>query len=578
MVILQPEHAAPHHVVMVADPQLVDPHTYPGRPWPLSTLTVLYTDLYMRRTFGYLEKHLHPDTVFFLGDLFDGGREWSTPRSKSPETRYRKYGDSFWMREYKRFKKIFIDQFYQGLSAPDDVHVPTRRFIASLPGNHDLGFASGIQLPVKERFQAYFGDGNRIDIVGNHSFISVDSVSLSAMDQADPITGSSGSADGSASSPAMRAIWEPTQEFLNGVSSQKRRWITEEVLRMKGYPSLAYHQEWSHSKLSADVVSLANALDMVHNAPSIDIPSTTNFPNILLTHVPLYRPPESDCGPLREKGKGIPIHAGYQYQNVLTGAVSTDIMNKIGSSETAHVYSGDDHDYCDYTHTEYTTMVKETTVKSISWAMGVRKPGFLSVSLWNPVNLESTANEGKIPQNTIQEHLCLMPDQIGILFRYGQLLGLTLLVIATYCLHNGFRTARTTHPTPLLPSWRKRSEDGTAHVGSSSASSTSGNQEYLSSRNGNAPKGRSGSTFDSRPSTPPSKDVDLFGPRHKAFMSSLMSHMPASKDVDRYDDWGMPVRRRARGGLRGFLFEFRRTTWSVAWPVLLWYVWIIRHG
>ena len=73
---LQPKDAKPHHLVFVADPQLIDPHSYPGRPWPLNPLTVLITDNYLKRGYGAMQHRLHPDSVFFLGDLFDGGREW----------------------------------------------------------------------------------------------------------------------------------------------------------------------------------------------------------------------------------------------------------------------------------------------------------------------------------------------------------------------------------------------------------------------------------------------------------------------------------------------------------------------
>jgi hypothetical protein len=77
-----PAEAAPHHLVFVADPQIVDPHTYPGRPWPMSTLTERYTDRYMRRNYQLINRKLDPDSIVLLGDLFDGGREWSTTKSR----------------------------------------------------------------------------------------------------------------------------------------------------------------------------------------------------------------------------------------------------------------------------------------------------------------------------------------------------------------------------------------------------------------------------------------------------------------------------------------------------------------
>ena len=71
----QPKDARPYRLVLIADPQLIDPHSYPGRPWPLNPLTMRITDNYMRRSYIQLQSVLHPDSLFFLGDLFDGGRE-----------------------------------------------------------------------------------------------------------------------------------------------------------------------------------------------------------------------------------------------------------------------------------------------------------------------------------------------------------------------------------------------------------------------------------------------------------------------------------------------------------------------
>ncbi len=59
----------------MADPQLVDKNTYKRRGILLK-LTQFYTDLYMKRNWRLVHSQLSPDVTFFLGDLFDGGREW----------------------------------------------------------------------------------------------------------------------------------------------------------------------------------------------------------------------------------------------------------------------------------------------------------------------------------------------------------------------------------------------------------------------------------------------------------------------------------------------------------------------
>ncbi|KAE8349541.1 hypothetical protein BDV28DRAFT_141005 [Aspergillus coremiiformis] len=418
-----PPDATPHHVAFIADPQLVDPHTYPGRPWPLSTLTVKFTDQYLRRSFSSIQRNLGPDSVLFLGDLFDGGREWATEHSSSPEKRYQKYKDSFWKKEYRRFVKIFSDQWNEGDSHSGNPR--GRRMIASLPGNHDLGFGTGVQLPVRDRFQTYFGKSNRVDVIGNHTFVSVDTVSLSAMDQPDPETGSSGSGDGH---PPNERIWKEPEDFLNNMSVHRGKAEMEELRMMRNQSE---GHLFDHQVVEISQPTLHRRLE----------PAVVGFPAILLTHVPLYRKPAMPCGPLRERyppssdgveedeRNALTIAGGYQYQNVLTQTISKDLVTKAGPN-LIHVYSGDDHDYCEVTHHEFSGSPKEITVKSLSWAMGVRRPGFLLTSLWNPVDPATGKPTRQMSAGaTLQNHLCLLPDQLFIFIRYGLLFGLTLAIL-----------------------------------------------------------------------------------------------------------------------------------------------------
>src|SRR5277367_3086877 len=392
---VQPSDSKPHHLVLLADPQLVDPHTYPDRPWPLSILTTLHTDLYLRRSMRQIRRYLDPDTIFFLGDLFDGGREWGTSQTSSPEDRFKKYGEDFWMKEYERFGNLFFSGG-EDASAASTSEPRGRKIIASLPGNHDLGFATGVQLSVKDRFDAYFGPLNRVDVVGNHTFVTLDTVSLSAMDQVDPLTGSSGSGDGTAPSTPNSQIWKSASDFLSEFRFTKERLIRHELRSLAGAPEQAYHMG-ALSGFLPNVSSLQNGILSVPRRSDI-FPHATGsmFPTVLLTHVPLYRPSDTDCGPNRERGRAIAVAAGYQYQNVLQPLISKDIITKLGAEDITQIYSGDDHDYCEIEHSEFTGRIREITVKSMSWAMGVRKPGFLAVSLNNPVDIElASAKNGQ---------------------------------------------------------------------------------------------------------------------------------------------------------------------------------------
>ncbi|KAL5357353.1 hypothetical protein BJX96DRAFT_11213 [Aspergillus floccosus] len=444
-----PQHATPHHVAFIADPQLVDPHTYPGRPWPLSTLTVKFTDQYLRRSFSSIQRTFGPDSVVFLGDLFDGGREWGTRDSSSPEKRYQKYKDSFWKDEYHRFVKIFADQWNDGDWATSDPR--GRRMISSLPGNHDLGFGSGIQIPVRDRFQAFFGKGNRVDIIGNHTFVSIDTVSLSAMDQPDPETGSSGTGSGDGVQPNER-IWKEPEEFLNSMKVHRGKAEAKELrmLRNQSEGHLFDHK----------VVDDVSQPTLHRDTPLED----SDFPAILLTHVPLYRKAGTPCGPLRERyppsseeeleeddRNAITIGSGYQYQNVLTPSISKDLVSKIGPN-LVHVYSGDDHDYCEISHREFSGSPKEITVKSLSWAMGVRRPGFVLTSLWNPIDPVTGHSSGQVRSGaTIQNHLCLLPDQLSIFIHYGLVLCFTLAVLLARAVFCAKYPVPTGAPSPILP-------------------------------------------------------------------------------------------------------------------------------
>ncbi|KAJ5566570.1 hypothetical protein N7535_008208 [Penicillium sp. DV-2018c] len=463
-----PQGATPHHIAFVADPQLVDPHTYPGRPWPLSTLTVKYTDQYMRRSFSLIQDHLEPDSVLFLGDLFDGGREWSTATSSSPEQRWKKYKDPFWKREYARFIKIFIEPWEKQRSPPVDPR--GRRMIASLPGNHDLGFGNGVQEPVRNRFESFFGSTNRVDVIGNHTFVSVDSPSLSAMDQPDPLTGSSPTA--SNEHRQLRPIWKDADDFLDMMAIHKAKAETNELRMLQNLSE-------GHRMFDYRVVDAVEPA--IHQKSE---PVSAGFPTILLTHIPLYRKPATPCGPLRERyppssldeelqedePNALKITGGYQYQNVLTQAISTELVSKAGPN-VVQVYSGDDHDYCEVLHREFNGSPNEITVKSFSWAMGVRHPGFMLTSLWNPIDPKTgkALQDGSPP--TIQNHLCILPDQLGIFIHYLTILCLSVCILLIRSIYLVLYSPEPSSSGALLPLSERRSSPHHQHHTSGASSS-----------------------------------------------------------------------------------------------------------
>lgn len=505
----------------MADPQIIDPHSYPGRPWPLSSLTTLITDNYLLRGYRAIQTQLHPDSVFFLGDLFDGGREWKTsggdyafadPKWGSERSReeagwvdtwHHKYGDDFWLREYRRFGAIFFDHFRDGDRADGGArpYQHGRRLVASLPGNHDLGFGAQVQVPVRQRFEAYFGDVNRVDVVGNHTIVSVDTVSLSAdssafRDQHD-----------------LTPIHGPVNRFLDGVQAAKARAVQAELDVWYADADGVADTRFPHRSepLTEDVPA---GFPQPRKTPD----GAADLPTILLTHVPLWREPGTPCGPRREHwpptqppsgqaGPVFPDHrnaisvsAGYQYQNVLGQADSAKLLDKVGN--VVHVFSGDDHDHCEVEHqapvsygSSLRSTVREITVKSLSMVMGVSNPGFIMVSLHNPVDASGNPLPGA-PATTLQTHLCLLPNQIHTYVKYIGFVAFSLVLLAVRALL-----------VPVLgwtPFALTREEMHPAHIGAAPAAGGSLlplSKDKLDPPDHRADKGRaeSSSTWTARP-------------------------------------------------------------------------------
>ncbi|KAI9764985.1 MAG: hypothetical protein M1840_007907 [Geoglossum simile] len=554
--------------------------------------------LYLRRSFSLIQQTLHPDTAFFLGDLFDGGREWATYSSESPEDRYKRYGENFWLREYGRFGRIFFDHWGDGGVSPNDGQ-RGRKIIASLPGNHDLGLGVGIQLAVRDRFSAFFGEGNRVDIIGNHTFVSVDVVSLSAKNQ----PGSE-----HVNPEQSRKLWRPVEEFLNGVKAAKRRAVAAEIRYQNGWAAGIRHEHIITDASDPAISTKPPTLDPGEGAPE--------FPTILLTHVPLYRPDGTPCGPLREhwppspppKGQTTPlehdernaiaVRQGYQYQNVLQPEISKDLVEKVGN--VGYVFSGDDHDYCEVFHKGYTGSpltgaIREITVKSISWAMGVRKPGFLLLSLWNPVDPDGNPlgvgkGAGEPGRKTVQTHLCLLPDQLSIFIRYALLIGITVstlliraFLVVFYNPFEPFSQGPSMYPdSPLLPTTNpllssaehEKSEScGRYHHYQHSQTSSDSSTASLSSsqppsgglsvRNqGSRARGVSpggGFGFPLSPLRAEQLEMDEGGFKRKAIN-------------------GGRSRRVAGGPWVLFLREVVWSIWKVVWVVFIWYGWLVWNG
>ena len=530
-----------------------------------------------------------PDTVLFLGDLFDGGREWSTSltgagESQSTDKRWHKYGDSYWLKEYNRFGKIFLEPWLRGKYERPDKR--GRKLIAELPGNHDLGFGLGIRIPARKRFNAYFGEGNRVDMIGNFTFVSVDAVSLSANGQPDPATGRQGA---DSEDEKVNKIWNPTETFLSDVKKLKARVINRELRRQAGLPEM---EPQDHTIRELDSLPQQNAAN--------NLDSSSKVPSILLTHVPLYRVPGTLCGKLREKyppsvfaqgedgnvekdiKNSLPVVAGEQYQTVLTPAISSEIVEKVGDIEA--VFSGDDHDYCEVIHRGYTSRnggIKEITLKAISWVAGVRKPGFLMLSLWNPIDAQGNRIEfgGISADNEIlKTHLCILPNQGLILKLYAALLGVTLVILLVHAVIKVYDDSelRDAHHTHSMKA--KKSSSPPSGPGTTSASVWS-LSDGLATRTAAVGRARTTDLEDGYVNGKqngyaiPAPGVKVSGMEEiqKFGRNTIYQDRGDWNDITRDDE----PKRRMKKGASAVLAQWRVSLKRVATVAMVWYLWLI---
>lgn len=440
-----------------------------------------------------------------------------------------------------------------------------------------------------------------MDVVGNHTFVSIDAVSLSA----------------GGDEHSTPEITDPAENFLKNVQASKRKAVARELSFLAGKEGDMHFKHEAEDLAKVDF----------KNLPTLDPGSgAKDLPTILLTHVPLYRAPGTPCGPQREhwppatppKGQPTPvipddrnaisISKGYQYQNVLSEADSVRVVSAIGN--VVSVFSGDDHDYCELVHPENRNHAREITVKSTSMAMGVRKPGFLLLSMWNPIAVDGSplhstpSGHGSTDQApvTMESHLCLIPDEIGILINYGFLVALTILVLIIRAI-----LVPVLHLTPFsLPLTSRTRDDDESLLPTSSKpdvkrrerSSTLSNSSsnHFSSTPALAPRSSAARTPRSISPAPHSNGYGLPQPLING-AGYTASYVPPVF-TDQEDDFKFGKDKSPPNGGSGGMFggwsrnrsnkpdtktklvlrEVWQSVWRVTWVVVLWYCWLGYFG
>ncbi|KAI0093183.1 Metallo-dependent phosphatase-like protein [Irpex rosettiformis] len=333
------------HVLLVADPQVLDHRSYPDRPPWLMWLSQWIVDFNMRKSW-WATKQLHPDAIIFLGDMMDGGR-------------YAMSDD-----EYESYLRRTKGIFSTSPSIPE----------LYIPGNHDVGIGVSDEWSARarDRWLSHFGPLQQLVEIANHTFVMLDAPGL---------------------------VEEERQRKISGLS----------------------FANWAAVNPNGSIAYAQYAADMARSR---------NQPTVLLTHIPLFRPRGTSCGPLREHGT-IRDGSGYGYENTLDPLTSEWILKGIRPSV---IFSGDDHDYCEVYHTLPPSdrandlkqnTVKEISVKSFSIAMGIHRPGFQLLSLIPPSS-PSSSSSGP----TFVDAPCFLPYQISTyVFVYGPLAAFSILVL-----------------------------------------------------------------------------------------------------------------------------------------------------
>lgn len=222
-------------------------------------------------------------------------------------------------------------------------HDPSVQFVY-VTGNHDVGLGSqkSFSGQARRRFRQKFGPEQQTFEFGNHSFVAIDAPGL--------------------------------------VDEDYRRHAAE-----------VDFESWQGAKAGP----IAFVKGIKPNPPSSDKPA------ILLTHIPLARPNTASCGPHRETPRGIHRGAGFGFQNLLGKETTHFVLQTV---KPVLVFSGDDHDYCDYVHRNPSNSggdIREVSIRTFSMAEGVRRPGFHLLSLYTP--------HGGMPRRA--DAPCLLPDQ-----------------------------------------------------------------------------------------------------------------------------------------------------------------------
>ncbi|KAI1315884.1 hypothetical protein EDD11_000260 [Mortierella claussenii] len=444
-----------YRIAIVADPQLTDWYSYKQLGLSL-WLTEFFTDIFMRRSFGRLHREFSPDAVLFLGDLMDGGRE------------------TFEQAVYDKNRARFLETVFDSRRTAWNLR-PIVEDVATVEETN------GIE-PAQPQAVGDLDNAEELSIAGH--FQQIIDIPSNAVER-----------------EAIRSSGKSVRLYVAGNHDTGfgDTMIRKAVRRYKqDFGSINYEiTVGNHSLVVLDTLALSA------NITSITLESEEfltrmgqeppTLPRILFTHVPLFRLDSTPCGNARESKQLILDRNGEQYQNLVNATLSRRILRQI---QPDMVFSGDDHDWCEIAHSlDSDRLTPEVTVRTFSFAQGIRRPAFVMLSLYNPqmkqrndATMLQTAVPAAEPSKSLLQadpsaltgaaaglesgfqHMsrvamvsqkstfayeeCMLPDQLAIYIGYAALFGVSLV----WLLILRWRTFSQSHhhSDPLLVRWRQQ--------------------------------------------------------------------------------------------------------------------------
>ncbi|GAA5979805.1 hypothetical protein JCM10908_003052 [Rhodotorula pacifica] len=344
----------PFHVLVVADPQLLDMRSYPGRNPILKWLGVKMTDLYARKSWRAVSRLSRGksggkvDAVVWLGDLLDSGTEMVD--RKEHLAYVHRFHRNF---PLPRASTSLFSTLSRGNHRGSSHLVPPIPSIL-VPGNHDLGLhspSSSLAAYARERFSEAFGPTWGEREWNGWSVVWVDAMALLE--------------------PEFR------EGEIGGEYSEMRQWLND---------------------LGDGPITQPRIL-------------LTHIPLYRPEGTPCGRAREA-TRPIRQgNGRNYQNELDKETTQWLMDRVRPSLVYS-GDDHDSCVYATEFSSPLDGR-----TPVTETTVKAFSMAMGIRHPGYHLLSLYAPLPpseyLDAT-DLSEVPVSyTYTQTNCTLPDQLG---------------------------------------------------------------------------------------------------------------------------------------------------------------------